>query len=388
MAVDRLSPREEEWAFAHAANDTIATTNPPKGVIVFSGDETKKDEVGKIFVDGKQYGGGGGDDKKFADGTEAPIQLGGISSDYDLAGKDAISVLDDLLHPEYAPYVIDATATISCNEPTPTQQDPNATTPIVTGKVVEVGTKTPKKAWYSKNGTPKMVIGKLGTYAAANGTPTTNFTQKLTAVATADTTDNAYDKTTTKPGKFTVTNTATCAVGQASSQTVGGKVVTTNIVKTNKGSATNKTAGSSDDRKLVTVAEVNTSDIQETADGSGMYVVNGTTKSQKHEIEYRYKVYAATQTNGTLTNQGLLNQLQVTLKGGNGAMCFALPASYTGVTIKEFNPDSGKYDIDGVYTESTTTYTDANGTNVTYKKYTRGKSQGEDTKILVTFTIA
>lgn len=325
-------------------------------MIVFC-DETGK--TPKIFKGGKAYG-GDGSESTFDNGDTSGVAIGGIDEGYTLSDKTAKEVLDDILHPTYAPYKVDATASLTCEEHN-------------TGSVEEVGVSTPTEASYEGKGSAPSFIGKAGTYEASGGTVTKTLTKSGTAVA-------EYNTKVTKPGTFVVTNTVTWAKGS-------------DIVKDSKGNTTNKTGGSASKRTLLTKAAANTSDLVLKTGSDTEYVVKASTsttqKTATHTIYYRYKVYAATETNGTLTEQGLLSSMEVTLKGGSD-ICFALPATYTGVKVREYNANSGKYDIEGDYPETEDDITYKNGANedVAYKKYKRSAANGADIKVTINYTIA
>lgn len=308
---------------------------------------------GTIVFDKEEYGGEG---ETFGTNETAEVEVGGLAKDTDLEGKSAKQVLDEILHPTYAPYYVEPTATLS-----------------VSGELVrEVGSVLPAQADYTKGGTSAEVIGKTGSYVATNGSPVTALSIVTNSVNNSGKTNAAYGTTTTKAGTFKVRNTATCALGSTT-------------VKDSKGNVTNKVAGSESERTLLSNADADTAHIQLKENSQTDYVVKNTTKTEEVTIEYLYRVYASTEEDGVLADKGLIKDtLTVTLKGGN-ALCFALPASYTQVVIKEYNANSGKYDIDGAYNESTITKNDAAGESVSYKKYTRGAGNGEDLKIKVTF---
>lgn len=308
---------------------------------------------GTIVFDKVEYGGEG---ETFGTNETAEVEVGGLAKDTDLEGMSAKQVLGEILHPTYAPYYVEPTATLS-----------------VSGDLVrEVGTNLPSKDDYAGGGTSAKVIGKADTYEATNGTPSFTLSIVTNSANNNGKTDAAYGTATTKAGTFKVKNTATCALGSTT-------------VKHSKGKVTNKVAGSASERTLLSNADADTEHIQLKENSQTDYVVKNTTKTEEVTIEYLYRVYASTEKDGVLADKGLIKDtLTVTLKGGN-ALCFALPASYTNVVIKEYNINSGKYDIDGAYNESTITKNDAAGKSVSYKKYTRGAGNGKDLKIKVTF---
>lgn len=371
----KLVETDQKLKFAKSESEALATQpGLEDSVVVFVKEQGA--ESGKIFVGGVPYGGGSAEESKFAAGSEAGIEVGGLTKGTSVAGKTAKDVLEEILNPEYAPYNVDATATVSCSQ----------------GIVQEVGTKTPLKTDYTIGGTSRKVIGKVGQYEASNGTPSFTRTQSLTAitkiinegteqeqeVADSDTEDTAYNRTTTKYGTFTVQNSASCTQG-------------TSVVKSNKGTSTNKLGGDSEDRKLLSSdSAVVDATLVKVAGTENDYVVPATNKEASYVITYCYRIYATTKTAGTLTDQGLLDgasSFDKTLKGSGHA--FAVPSSYTVTMIEEYNSTlkSWSDQTNGYDTEvSASTYMDAADKTVPYKKYIRTTEDSSDIRVRVTFT--
>lgn len=328
-----------------ADNDMVVFVKPNKtggkGIIVF-------DKV--------EYGGEG---ETFGTNETAEVEVGGLAKDTDLEGKSAKQVLDEILHPTYAPYYVEPTATLS-----------------VSGDLVrEVGTNLPSKDDYAGGGTSAKVIGKADTYEATNGTPSFTLSIDTNSANNEGKTDAAYGTTTTKAGIFKVINTATCALGSTT-------------VKDSKGNVTNKVAGSASERTLLSNADADTKYIQLKADSQTDYVVKNTTKTEKVTITYLYKVYASTASDGTLTAQALTNSKsdsELTLIK-DLPMIVAIPNSYTNVQIQEKNLSGSWENATSNYNTENLTKKDAAGNDVTYVKYTRKNSDSSNVKIKIVFT--
>lgn len=375
MAVDRIDILKKgnadvDLAIAQADKASFATNKPEQipDVIVFAKD-TKE-----IFLNGEAYG-GGGDTKLDANAGKSGVAIGGIDTEYDLSGKSVTKVIDDLLHPTYAPYVTQSGKGLTCSG-------------NKNNVVREVGTKTPKAADYAYIGVGiagTTITGKASVYVATNGKGDGG---DKSVSSTAGTTQ--YDTPTTKVGTFTVSGEITCDKGDNKNDD--------NYVRDNKGKETEKVTTTTDSRVLLANADVDTSYIvPDTADENvyeitaanassmlkinaegngrlyrmttdiiksnktyakgywrcvnigtnqyelqrytGKFVVRKTVNNVSHSIKYRYKLYAATNTNGVLTAQSLTaeQKLYWILKGGSQKMMIAIPESYNNVLIKEEN---------------------------------------------------
>lgn len=376
MAVDRIDILKKgntdvDLAIAQADKASFATNKPEQipDVIVFAKD-TKE-----IFLNGEAYG-GGGDTKLDANAGKSGVAIGGIDTEYDLSGKSVTKVIDDLLHPTYAPYVTQSGKGLTCSG-----NDNNV--------VREVGTKTPKEADYAYVGAGvagTTITGKAGVYVATNGKGEGGV---KSVSSTAGTTQ--YDTPTTKVGTFTVSGQITCDKGDNSKDD--------NYVRDNKGKETEKVTTTTNSRALLANADVDTSYIvPDTADEfmyevtaanassmlkinaegngrlyrmttnitksnktyakgywrcvnigtnqyelqryTGKFVVRKTVSNVSHSIKYRYKLYAATNTNGVLTAQSLTENTNFywKLKGGAQKLRFAIPESYNNVVVTEKHP--------------------------------------------------
>ena len=179
-----------------------------------------------------------------------------------------------------------------------------------------------------------------------------------------------YDTTTTKRGVFKVRVSKVYAAG-------------TDPVVTNKGNATNKVASN------YTTIMANASASSKI--DSSTYVIKSQTKTADFTINYTYNVYASTATAGVLTSLGLLTSLsnkEATLKGGSGGQMFAVPSTYSGVKIEEYNATLNSWtDTTSGWNVGITTYTLADGTEKTYTTFTRANNSGEDMKARISATL-
>lgn len=292
--------------------------------------------------------------KVMADGYTTEVEIGGMAKGTNIAGKTAEEVLDLILKPEYAPVLTDATASILC-------------TGHANNEVVEVGTKTPLESDYTSGGNKaKTAAGSSTSNVVYGGAPTDTFSINSATAGTSLT----YDTTTTKRGVFKVRVSKVYAAG-------------TDPVVTNKGKATNKVANN------YTTIMANASASPKI--DSSTYVIKSQTKTADFTINYTYKVYASITTAGVLTSLGLLTSLsnkEATLKGGSGGQMFAVPSTYSGVKIEEYNATLNSWtDTTSGWNMGTTTYTLADGTEKTYTTFTRANNSGEDMKARISATL-
>lgn len=275
------------------------------------------------------------------------VTIGGLNKGTNVGEKSAVEVLDLILKPEYAPVFTDATCTISG--------------PIASGTIYEVGTTTPAASAYTSAGNTAKT--KSGSFEAFGGAVTETFT--ITS-KTAGATD--YETVTTTSGVFTVKVTRAYAAG-------------TDVVKSNKGTATNKTGNGT---TLLENASVN-NNIDSTS-----HTIKAITKNASHTINYAYKVYASTVTAGVLTAMSLAtttSNREAILKGGAAGQKFAVPATYTGIKIEEYNDTLKSWtDTTSNWTTSTQKMTLADGTEKDYTVYNRANVSGEDMKARISAT--
>lgn len=300
-------------------------------------------EVGKVQADL--------DGEVMAEGYVADVMVGGLNKGTNVGGMSGVEVLDLILKPEYAPTLTDATCSISCSG-------------HAANEVAEVGSKTPVSSAYTSFG--NVAKATAGNYTALGGSATESF-----AITTKTAGATNYDTVTTKPGAFTVTATRSYAAGSEQ-------------VKSNKGTATNKIAGNS--TTLLANASASSK-----IDAS-TFVIKAQTKSASHTINYAYKIYATTGTAGTLAFLGLLTSVsnkEATLKGGSAGQKFAVPSTYTGVKIEEYNATLNSWtDTTSGWNTSTTSYNLPDGTPKEYTVYTRANNSGEDMKARISATVA
>lgn len=273
------------------------------------------------------------------------VTIGGLNKGTNVGEKSAVEVLDLILKPEYAPVFTEATCTISGP----------------TGTIYEVGTTTPAASAYTSTGNTAKT--KSGSYEAFGGAVTETFTiTDKTAGATN------YETVTTTRGVFTVKVTRAYAAG-------------TDVVKSNKGKATNKTGNGT---TLLENASVNNR-IDSTS-----YTIKAITREASHTINYTYKVYASTVTAGVLTAMSLktaTSEREAILKGGAAGQKFAVPATYTGIKIEEYNDTLKSWtDTTSNWTTSTQKMTLADGTEKDYTVYNRANVSGEDMKARISAT--
>lgn len=275
------------------------------------------------------------------------VTIGGLNKGTNVGEKSAVEVLDLILKPEYAPVFTDATCTISG--------------PVASGTIYEVGTTTPAASAYTSAGNTAKT--KSGSYEAFGGAVTETFT--ITGKSAGATN---YETVTTTNGSFAVKVTRAYAAG-------------TDVVKSNKGTATNKTGNGT---TLLENASANNR-----IDGTS-YTIKAITKEASHTLNYAYKVYASTVTAGTLTAMTLAtttSNREAILKGGAAGQKFAVPATYTGIKIEEYNDTLKSWtDTTSNWTTSTQKMTLADDTEKDYTVYNRANVSGEDMKARISAT--
>lgn len=280
-------------------------------------------------------------------GYTTEVTIGGLNKGTNVGEKSAVEVLDLILKPEYAPVFTDATCTIS--------------SPVRSGTIYEVGTTTPAASAYASSGNTAKT--KSGTYEAFGGAVTETFTITGKSAGATD-----YETVTTTNGSFTVKVTRAYAAG-------------TDVVKSNKGNATNKTGNGT---TLLENASVN-NNIDSTS-----HTIKAITKEASHTLNYAYKVYASTVTAGILTAMSLettTSNREAILKGGAAGQKFAVPATYTGIKIEEYNDTLKSWtDTTSNWTTSTQKMTLADGTEKDYTVYNRANVSGENMKARISAT--
>ena len=266
-------------------------------------------------------------------GYTTEVTIGGLNKGTNVGEKSAVEVLNLILKPEYAPVFTDATCTIS----------------------------GPAASAYTSSGNTAKT--KSGSFEAFGGAVTETFTITGKSAGATD-----YETVTTTSGVFTVKVTRAYAAG-------------TDVVKSNKGNATNKTGNGT---TLLENASAN-NNIDSTS-----HTIKAITKEASHTLNYAYKVYASTVTAGTLTAMNLdtkTSNREAILKGGAAGQKFAVPATYTGIKIEEYNDTLKSWtDTTSNWTTSTQKMTLADGTEKDYTVYNRANVSGENMKARISAT--
>lgn len=243
-------------------------------------------------------------------------------------------ILDMLLYPEFAPLWKDATASLSYSGQA----------------MLEVGATVPAKDSFTGSGSAATATG--GSNVATGGAATDTITATV-----------AFGTRVTAPQTVTITLSRAYAAG-------------TSEVKSNKGTATNKTASNS--TTLLGNASSN-ANIDATT-----HVIKAITKTATKSVSFVRAIYASTATAGVATKQGLssANSLQLTLKAG--VPVIELPAAYTNVKVQK--QALGQW-FDVTYEAPTTVSHDIPGGTLDYKKYVMA-TDGADGLYKVSFTVA
>lgn len=265
------------------------------------------------------------------------VALGGIAAGTtaeSLKDKSVNEILDMLLYPEFAPMWTDATASLTYSG----------------ASTLEVGATVPAKSSFTGSGNAAKAIG--GSNTATGGVATDTITSSVD-----------FGSRVTSPTTVTITLSRAYAAGSTQ-------------VKSNKGTATNKTASNS--TTLLGNASSN-SNIDATK-----YTIKAITKTAAKTITYVRAIYASTVTAGTTTKQSLStsSSLQLTLKAG--VPVIELPATYTNVKVQK--QALGQW-FDASYSTPTTVSHDIPGGTLSYKRYVMA-TDGADGLYKVSFTVA
>lgn len=283
-----------------------------------------------------------------ANAEPAGVAVGGLGNGTAVADKSDHEILMMMIYPEYAPKWTDATATLAAKN---------------IGSIVEVGTTVPAAdtTEFTAGGSAAYATG--GTNVAHGGAATDTLTCNV---------ETGVAKTTA--GTVTYTLSRAYAAG-------------TEVVKTNKGTATNKTA--SNTTTLLSSASAN-GNVDATSK-----TIKAITKTATVNVKFVDAFYANTSAIGTMGKLGLTDASELTLdfpaETAANRQAFSIPASYTGVSIQVYNSLSGKFEaFGGSFTTSSETKTLADGeTTKAYTKYTRNETSASPaTKFKVTFTKA
>lgn len=277
------------------------------------------------------------------------VNIGGALVGMEIAGKTPLQVLDIMLHIEYAPQFDDATASISAKA----------------GTIVEVGTVVPTavEANFTIGGSTAKATAGNNAYVANGGAATNSIACNVEGTGEAKTTF----------GNVVYTLTRAYAAG-------------TDVVKTTKGNATNKTA--SNKTTNIASASVN-SNIDATT-----HVIKAITKTASCTIAFVDAFYANTTAIGTMSKLALTNaaslELEFPAETASAKHSFSIPASYTNVQIQIWNSMAREWQAyAGTFDTSSETKTLADGeTTKAYTKYTRNDGQNGATKFKISFTKA
>lgn len=227
-----------------------------------------------------------------ADLTASTAAIGGIAAGTtaeSLNNKSINEVLDMLLYPEYAPNFTDATINFTSTFASP----------------VEVGNTCPAEpAASAATGSPAKTTG--GKNVTTGGAATNTFSLNGS---------NSWNGQILTP--TTVTVTATRAYAGS-----------TDTVKTNKGTETNKAVTGSSTTLLSNASAHPWVD--------DTFHIKPITKTQSKNIKFVYSIYASTATAGTLTKQPIQDTQtrELTLKAG--VSLIAVPAVFGSVTIEKY----------------------------------------------------
>lgn len=298
----------------------------------------KKDGVGHghIVVGGVEYGEG-----VFDANTSSDQSVGSLAKNTNIGGMTPFEVLDIMLNPEYAPKYTKGKVAITCDNGL---TDSNKIT-YDNGDVLEVGTKTPKSAWYSGRIVTSSVVSKkssatnrayyLGTESEntneenGNGEkPIMNIPFELSVMQGGNYFN--FDTVTSSEGQITVKSSDVQLKDGTDSE---GKVTTS------KGNNTQYTSSNST-TKIADTQNLTTSHVTES------YHVDGEIVNGSHNIYYKFGVY------GTFGNGGALARLplQTGVTYGNDSFDVKLKAiaSGTSTEAKIYVPEEWQIKKEGV----------------------------------------
>lgn len=302
----RISANPENTAYRIGPEGTEVFTDDIPEILwqdyVLFDDNDRWWTMGKLH---NKVGGGGGTGGEciMPDGSTAGIDVGGLASGTDVSGKSVTEVISDIISPEFAPVWKGASATWAAG----------------TGyadKVCEIGETTPSAADITSHVTTAKASAKASASYTAYG-----------GAASSVTATGKYATKMDAAGDYTIGYTAVFAAG-------------TDVVKTNKGNATNKTASVAN--TLLSKGTVNTS-IDATTCKIKQITVTGSAT-----IHAVYPIFATTSAITTLTKQTLTTATTVTLampaETNSAKHSFQIPSAYTLTSVKVLNTLSGKYE--------------------------------------------
>lgn len=257
-------------------------------------------------------------DETFQEGSKSDIALGGIPKDYDMSGKSAKEVLEDILFVEYAPKWTDATVNLSG------------------GTTLAVGAKLPEQASFIINGYP-------ATAGSASGGDSTD---------TLSTSYSSFGETITTRRAITITVKRVYEAG-------------TDKVLTSKGNLTNKTA--LNDKTILSDAQVNTKINPIT------YVINSIEKTTTTTVYFAWPIYINNvQQSLNYSSTEYQKTFQVT---DTSSISFSCPSSYTSVKVEWYDTLNRVWNE--VQCSATTSDKNINSVVKSYTTYTYATPSGE-----------
>lgn len=276
-----------------------------------------------------------------ADTTASTAAVGGIAAGTtaeSLNGKSINEVLDMLLYPEYAPNFTDATISFNSTFDSP----------------VEIGKTCPKQpAASAVTGSPAKTVS--GKYTTTGGEATNTFSLNG---------NNSWGGPILEP--TTVTVTATRAYAGS-----------TDTVKTNKGTATNKAVTGSSTTLLVNATPH--------AQVDDAFHIKPITKTQSKNIKFVYSIYASTAEAGKLTKQPIQNTQTRILTLKAGISLIAVPAEFKNVTIEMRGLSDDQWFAETVKSSDVQLAIGDNTTTIQYKQY-QVSTTTADTKFRVIYS--
>lgn len=291
---------------------------------------------GHIVVGGVEYGEG-----VFDTNTLSDQSVGSLDKGTNIGGKTPFEVLDIILNPEYAPKYTKGKVAITCDNGL--TDDDKIT--YNNGDVLEVGTKTPKSAWYSGRIVTSSVVSTkssatnrayyLGTESEntneqdGNGKkPIMNIPFELSVMQGGNYFN--FDTVTSSEGQITVKSTDVQLKDGTDSE---GKVTTSKGNNTQYSSSNSTT-------KIADTSNLKTDYV--TTD----YHVNGETVSGSHNIYYKFGVYGTFGNGGTLARLPL--QTGVTYGDDTFKVKLKAIASGTSTEAKIYVPEEWQIKKEGV----------------------------------------
>lgn len=280
-----------------------------------------------------------------ADAPNTGVTVGGLASGTDISGQTTKEVLESILYPEYAPRWTDASI---------------GTFSAVAGALLETGSTVPTTALANFSITTSAASAIGGSNSASGGAATNTIT--------CDAADTGVAKTTF--GTVTYTLTSVFAAGNT-------------VVKTAKGTATNKTAGNT--TTLLSAAAANANIDANTK------TIKAITKTKTYSIKFVDAIYANTLAIGTMTKRltdAAVLEYTFPAETPEAHHAISIPESYRITKIELKNPVSGNFENYELnkFVATSENRTIADGSTKEYLKYTRndGESDSNTFKFYIT----